>query len=263
MMKDLYELYKGKDLVTKEEVSKMINNYNNNISNCFIRYKHIVDQIPAGVGRVLDYGCGWGCITKAIAEKNNNVIGVDSFNGALEVAKDFNPHPRVRYLNSSEIKKLKPESFDYINSNQVLEHVHNPGIYLKNINLLCKIGGFLVISVPNVINLRFIFRQLRKSLEKNFAILSEKILSSYAKDSDHIQGWDPEAFVRLHASLGFKYIKHKFIEGMYLPYGKYKHVTVPWGGCYYHTKNNRLKNLSRTMLFKFQKVKFVNIDPCD
>ena len=262
-MKEAYRLYSDKEPVRREEVQRIIDEYNDGIrNNRFQRYSHIVDMIPANAGWVLDYGCGWGCIAKAIAEKGNKVIGIDQFDGAVEIARDFNSHDNVQFVRKG-ITEFDDESFDVVNSNQVLEHVHNPGIYLKNVNRVLKDGGYLVVSVPNVINFYYFRRQISRSQTEYFRKISADVLERYSKDSHHIQGWEPTTFVNLHASLGFGYVRHRYVEGMYLPYGKCKHVTVPWGGKYYHTRNRWLRNLSFTMIFKFRKVKFVDIQPED
>ena len=262
-MKESYLPYSGKHRIGRGEVGKLIDEFNRAIKDSkFQRHKQIVDMVPAAGGVVLDYGCGWGCISRAVAEKGNKVIGIDQFEGALEVARDFNSHKDVEFKNT-KINDFDSEMFDVVISSQVLEHVHNPGIYLRNINRVLKTGGILVISVPNVINLFFLWQQLKKAQSALFSKISCRVLENYSKDSDHIQSWDPKTFVALHASVGFGYVEHRYLEGMYLPYGQYKHVTVPWGGRYFHTKNIRLRNLSYTMVFKFRKLKYVEISPED
>lgn len=262
-MKSHYLLYAGKPPVEREEVQRIIEAYNAGIRhNHFQRYMHILAMIPSGIGRVLDYGCGWGCLSRAIAEKNNQVVGIDPFEGALEIARDFNAHPSVEYLNQ-KITDFEPDSFDLVNSNQVLEHVHNPGLYLSHANSVLKIGGMLVISVPNVINLHFLAAQLRPDHSSHFRRISQEIISNYSKDSVHIQSWEPHTFINLLASTGYEYIQHRFLEGTIIPFGKSRHSRFPWGGRYWHTRVPSLKNLSYTMLFQFKKVRYVEIQPED
>jgi len=145
----------------------------------------------------------------------------------------------------------------------VLEHVHNPGLYLRNANRVLKQGGLLVISVPNVINLLFLAAQLRPDHSQHYHRISLDMLENYAKDSVHIQSWEPHAFINLLASTGFEYLKHRFLEGTVLPVGKARHSKVPWGGRYWHSGIRPINNLSYTMLFKFRKVCFVDIQPED
>ncbi len=115
----------------------------------------------------------------------------------------------------------------------------------------------------NIINLKYFLSQFRPDHTYQFYKISEDILEHYNKDNHHIQSWEPRCFITLHASLGFEYVEHSFIEGVILPFGPLKHATTPWGGRYYHTNIKGLKNLSYTMLFKFRKVKFIDINPED
>jgi len=259
-----YKMYSGQEPWPRSKVKAMIDSYNDGVrNNKFQRYMHVVKAIPSKIGLVLDYGCGWGCISRAIAEKENRVIGIDAFEGALEVARDFNSHPGVQYL-SRRIDAFDEEMFDLVNSNQVLEHVHNPGTYLTNANRVLKKNGCLVISVPNVVNLRILARQVRrKDHSQNFRRLSEQMLETYDKGSNHIHSWTPWEFITLLASVGFIYEQHSFVEGVFMPWGKARHSRVPWGGRYYHSMNKRLNNLSYTMLFRFRKVGCADIRPED
>jgi SAM-dependent methyltransferase len=42
------------------------------------------------------------------------------------------------------------ESFDVVHANQVIEHLHNTDILLKEVYRVLKAGGYLVISTPNL-----------------------------------------------------------------------------------------------------------------
>jgi 2-polyprenyl-3-methyl-5-hydroxy-6-metoxy-1,4-benzoquinol methylase len=261
-MEKKYYLYSDQEPKTQEEVKEVIDEYNEAIkNNRFTRYRYILQFIPSNM-KVLDYGCGWGCMTKAIAEKGNEVVGIDQSEGVLEVARTFNSHKNVTFLKKS-IGEFSDETFDLVNSNQVLEHVQNPGIYLKNCNRVLRKGGYLIISIPNVINLAFLCEQLSTKLNDKFKTLARDVLNNYSKESHHVQAWDPASFVRLLGSTGFEYIEHRFLEGMLLPFGKCQHSKVPWGGRYFHTRNERLRNLSYTMLFKMKKVRFISVAPED
>ncbi len=240
-----------------EETKNFIENYRQNIFKKNSRYTHILKYVDSGE-RILDYGCGWGSFTHAIADKGIEIVGIDQDYRSLEIANEFNSADNIKYSNK-KITDFPVESFDSIVSTQVLEHVHNPGMYLMQCNNALKSRGSLIISVPNVINLNFLKAQLSKKLSTAFKINSEAILRDYSKTHDHIQAWDPITFIRLNASLGFKYLEHKFMEGAVLPWGRPGQSRWPWKK-YWHTNNKRLSQLSYTMLFKFEKEKYVEID---
>ena len=89
---------------------------------------------------VLDYGMGWGHWCSMAKAYGCNTFGFD----VSECKKDF-----ARKNGITVIDELAGKSFDYINTEQVLEHVLYP---LETVKMLChslKPGGILKISVPN------------------------------------------------------------------------------------------------------------------
>lgn len=206
---------------------------------------------------VLDYGCGWGIFSKLIQEKskNLNVEGIDLDPMSLSIAKDIVGELESLHFFNKKIIDYANKSFDYVLSMQVIEHVHNPGNYLREINRVLRDDGHLIISLPNVTQPNIILQLLLKSskkLNRRLKERSELMLSNYKKEHDHIQAWDPYHFVTLLASLGFEFQEVRMVEGVPLPFIKY-----------WHTKIFGIKNLSYKMVFLFKKIKEVEIDIYD
>lgn len=149
------------------------------------------------------------------------------------------------------IKEFDDHQFDFVNSNQVIEHTHNPGNYLHQINRVLKPGGTLVISLPNLINPRdisLLFAYREKTLSERLHKLNQSILHEYRKNHDHIQGWDPYHFVRLVSSVGFLMEEFLPLEGVPMP-SFLKKVGIP---SHVHI-GSRLENFCYTMAFRFKK----------
>jgi ubiquinone/menaquinone biosynthesis C-methylase UbiE len=140
-------------------------------------------------------------------------------------------------------------------SSQVIEHTHNPGMYLSEINRVLKSNGKLIINLPNIINPRFIVTTMNPKLNKNLKNISKEILTDYKKETHHIQAWDPIHFTMLCASVGFELEEYIPMEGMPLP------LQFPIKSI--DTKIRFLKNMSYTMLFKLKKVKAISIGQYD
>lgn len=231
------------------ETKLFIENYHKSILHTSkSRYNTILKHIPPKV-LVLDYGCGWGIFSKMLADKGCNVKGIDMDNNSIDIAKDIIKEKDFLKFENVPISEIHDETYDYVISNQVIEHTNNPGNYLMECNRVLKNDGFLVISLPNIINLRFLAGQFTDFDTKFKEYFSDY---KYDKTHDHIQAWDPLTFMRLLNSMGFDYGAHEFMEGMALPIGKYLNLDVP-----------RIKNLSYTMMFKVQKKKFVKISNFD
>lgn len=77
-------------------------------------------------GRALDFGCGVGRLSQALAEHVDEVLGVDIAKSMVEAARSHNSHPdRVRYLVNSrpDLAILDDASFDFVYSNITLQHI--------------------------------------------------------------------------------------------------------------------------------------------
>jgi 2-polyprenyl-3-methyl-5-hydroxy-6-metoxy-1,4-benzoquinol methylase len=114
---------------------------------------HIGDmRCEADTKRYLDVGCGNGFITEYIASEFDEVVGIDMERERLE---DFRAHtranPRYRVMEMSAAKMEFPnDSFSFITSFEVLEHVANLEKSVQEIARVCRRGGVLIISVPQV-----------------------------------------------------------------------------------------------------------------
>jgi SAM-dependent methyltransferase len=112
---------------------------------------------PLGLGfghrRALDFGCGAGRLTQALAEHFDEVHGVDIAPGMLDLARRHNRHPdRCHFhLNESDDLRAFPDGhFDLIYSNITLQHM--PPLYatqyLREFLRLLAAGGVLVFQLP-------------------------------------------------------------------------------------------------------------------
>lgn len=216
------------------------------------RFHAIMSLIPSG-GNVLDYGCGWGHYSIAIRDKGNIVTAIDYSQNEIDICSVvWGKQDSIEFVNKP-ISSFDNESFSCVLSNQVIEHVHNVGNYLSQINRVLKGDGLLIISLPNIMNPRFLFGMLHSGMEEKLIRLSEECIDGYEKSQDHINAWDPAHFTRLLASVGFKLERYVPTEGVAMPFRK------PFKPCWY-TNLNRIKNLSYTMTFCFRKCKNITVD---
>jgi len=243
----LYKLY-GKE-VSYSKVKKFIENYRSSVNREEDRHKKILKKIPEGA-TILDYGCGWGVFSKLMWEKGCKVVGIDQDSNSIEIAKDITEEEEGLSFNVQNIQSLEAGQFDVLVSIGVIEHVHNPGNYLKECNRVLKKEGLLILATPNIFTPFFLYYQISPNMKKNLLRMSKEIHDSYDKVHLHIQGYDPYTLCRLACSLGFYYDYHEFMEGV--PFPKGFNVKRPiW----------IMKNLSYSMLLIFKKKHFVDLDP--
>lgn len=98
------------------------------------------------LGRALDFGCGVGRLTQALAAKFATVDGVDISASMVRHAEGYNRHPdRVKYhLNvKSDLAIFPSGQYDFICSLIALQHTPSrfQGNYLADFRRLLKPGG--------------------------------------------------------------------------------------------------------------------------
>jgi SAM-dependent methyltransferase len=104
-------------------------------------------------GRALDFGCGVGRLTQALAAHFEEVHGVDIAPSMIELADRYNQYgDRCRYhLNDTDdLLIFDQDSFDFIYSNITLQHMeprYAKG-YMGEFLRVLKAAGLLVFQLP-------------------------------------------------------------------------------------------------------------------
>lgn len=217
------------------------------------RYQAMLGMLPEGHHRILDYGCGGGHFAAELASMGHDVMAIDSDSRSIDAAReawsDIAQRGQLKFT-CTNIGHVESAAFDLVVSQQVAEHTHNPGNYLAEINRVLKLGGTLLISVPNTATPRHFLAPVlvKKSLEDNLIHLSAEIGHAYDKTHHHIQAWDPHHFVRLVSSVGFLLKSYRPMEGVPLPW-LLRRIGLPT----YISLPGRMRNWSYTMGFLFIK----------
>jgi SAM-dependent methyltransferase len=111
-------------------------------------------QAQSGVRRYLDVGCGNGFITELTAANTDfdEVFGIDLEGQRLEEFQAHSlakPNYKVSQMSASQIG-FSGEFFSFITSFEVLEHIDDLDAAVREIVRVCRRGGVVVISVPQV-----------------------------------------------------------------------------------------------------------------
>ena len=106
--------------------------------------------------KALDFGCGVGRLTQAIAIYFEKVCGIDIAPSMIKLAKEYNRNDKCNfYLNVTDDLKIFPKNnFDFIYSNITLQHI-KPSYtkkYLKEFVRVLKPNGLLIFQLPNKSN---------------------------------------------------------------------------------------------------------------
>jgi ubiquinone/menaquinone biosynthesis C-methylase UbiE len=116
-----------------------------------LRFVSSIQRTPQ-LERYLDVGCGNGFITEFVAPGFAEVVGIDVEEVRLD---EFRSHvsdkSNFKVLSMSAAKmELPNEFFSFITCFEVLEHVADLESTVGEIIRVCKPGGIIVISVPQV-----------------------------------------------------------------------------------------------------------------
>lgn len=105
-------------------------------------------------GDALDFGCGVGRLTQALAARFARVVGVDVSPKMIETAEALNPFPeRARFVWNREpdLRQFGDATFDFIYTTIVLQHIvpEISAVYLREFVRLLRPGGILVFQLPS------------------------------------------------------------------------------------------------------------------
>jgi SAM-dependent methyltransferase len=104
---------------------------------------------PRGLG--LDLGCGDGRLTRVLAEETGGLrlvgLDVDPLETALAEREGF--YERVHTTSGDHIPEAD-ESFDFVVSVSVMEHIPNLEAVLRDASRVLRKGGRLITTVPGV-----------------------------------------------------------------------------------------------------------------
>lgn len=106
------------------------------------------------LGRALDFGCGIGRLTQALADRFQQVDGVDIAPSMIEQANQFNRNPEAvsYHLNErDDLAIFDDGSFDLVFSLIVLQHIENQykTKYLREFVRVLAPGGIGLFTMPS------------------------------------------------------------------------------------------------------------------
>lgn len=145
---------------------------------------------------VLDLGCGQGHITEYLGKElgSANFSGLDYSISAIEYARDNYPDIDFAVGDASQTPYAN-DYFDLVICNNLLEHVSDPLLLLNQIKLICKPGGYVIITTPS----RFRFENLLRIIRGK----PVKLMSS-----SHVTEYSVGQVIELLNHGGFQLIRH-------------------------------------------------------
>jgi len=106
--------------------------------------------------KLLELGTGGGSLAKQIKDKGFEVMTQDIDEGRFQYKHEI----EFRQGDLNQGLPFEDRSFGCVVILEVIEHLQNPYFVLREINRVLKVGGILLLSTPNILNLQSRFRFL-------------------------------------------------------------------------------------------------------
>jgi 2-polyprenyl-3-methyl-5-hydroxy-6-metoxy-1,4-benzoquinol methylase len=177
-------------------------------------------------GKILDCGCGDGAFTLELAQKmeTSQIYGIEYIE---ELAQEAGNKAIIVYKsNLNEKFPIVDSTFDVVHANQIIEHLVETDLFVKEIYRIMKTPGYAIISTPNLASMHNIFslilgKQPFSAHASNEYILGNTFDPKHGKKhgnrgSIHLRVFTYEALKELSEQYGFKV--EKIIGVGYYPF---------------------------------------------
>ncbi|MDO1446310.1 class I SAM-dependent methyltransferase [Rhodocytophaga aerolata] len=101
-------------------------------------------------GNLLEIGCGVGRGLDVLASSCERYTGIDKNEELLKVLQRDYPQLNFIYQHIPPFTGIADNTFDYIVTFQVIEHIENDDLFIKEIYRVLKPGGKAIITTPNI-----------------------------------------------------------------------------------------------------------------
>ena len=160
-----------------------------------LRTSYIEKKVDIKGLEILDIGCGGGILSELLSRKGANVTAIDLADGPLNVAmirqKKSQLPIKYRKISTTDIVKEKNQ-FDVVTCLEMLEHVPDPSIVVKECAQLCKKDGHLFFSTINrnlksfifaIMGAEYILNILPKGTHEYEKLIKPSELKTYVDDA--------------------------------------------------------------------------------
>lgn len=139
---------------------------------------------------IIDVGCGSGDLLTTCIENGHKVSGVDISNKALECCRRKGYFVYKADLNNRNVLSAFEQAPDVIIAFDLLEHLKNPTVFLKEIKSISKTSTKLLITVPAF---KFLFSEWDIALN-HYKRYSKNDFEKELNES----GWDIQKITYIH-----------------------------------------------------------------
>ena len=109
--------------------------------------------------KILDIGCGGGLLSEPLARLGAKVTGIDPIKRNIEIAKHHLKKSKlnIKYYNFPPEKFITNNKYDVILNMEIIEHVDNVNLFIKQSSKFLKKSGIMFIATLNQTLKSYIF----------------------------------------------------------------------------------------------------------
>ncbi|GAB4002732.1 hypothetical protein GCM10028807_61920 [Spirosoma daeguense] len=100
-------------------------------------------------GKVLEIGCGWGRGLELLTKAAKHYTGIDKNTELINALGKAYPNATFIAANIPPLSGLADNTFDFIVTFQVIEHIENDDLFIKEAHRVLKPGGKLLLTTVN------------------------------------------------------------------------------------------------------------------
>lgn len=165
--------------------------------------------------KVLDLGCGNGCLTRRLMDAGYTTSACDPSPSAISIARQVVPEARLFTVGVyDKPAALGENDFDCVVSSEVIEHLYYPRMLPRFAARVLKRRGLLIITTPYYGYLRNLALSMFNRWDHHFTALW---------DHGHIKLFSRKTLSTLVAEEGFDVIR---VRGVGNFWGMWRHMVV-------------------------------------
>ena len=170
----------------------------------------VAEMLPKKVNRSLDLGCGRGDFLKILSEVSEEIVALDFAEILLKDAKGKNkrnPNAINYILGDAVSLPFTSNSFDFVLAIQVIGHIPNQDLVLKELNRVLRDAGTLILSTGNSLS----FNHFMNTILQMTMHIKRSGLASFASKFFKFFSHDREFWIKEqeHARDSYFYLKEE------------------------------------------------------
>ena len=180
----------------------------------------LIEMIKPGSARILDIGCGSGGNASLIKDRcvSSEIVGVTYSAKEAELARSHMTRAWVFDLEGDIPTELLDQRFDVLICSHILEHLRDPALILARLIKMLRVGGQVLIAVPNILSWRMRVQFLFGNFEyQSGGVLDDTHLRFFTYNtSDRLLSESPELqleYKQVRGSMPLWLLRRYFLPG--------------------------------------------------